>query len=47
VHVSLSPLIKSKVKFHPRTGNKGAKTEKRYISLLSLTTALEGVGLFK
>ena len=35
-------IIKSKV--HPRTGHKGPKGEKRYISTLSLTSALDTGG---
>jgi hypothetical protein len=37
-------MYKGKGKFHPRTGNKGSEGEQKYISSLSLTSALDGVG---
>ena len=34
---------KAKDKVHPRTGHKSSEGEQRYSSILSLTSALEGV----
>ena len=36
---------KDKGKFHPITGHEGPKGEKKYSSTLSLTSALDGVGV--
>jgi hypothetical protein len=36
---------RSKGKVHPRTGHEGPEGEKRYSSTLSLTSALDGVGV--
>jgi len=36
---------KGKNKGHPRTGHEGPKREQRYSSTLSLTSALDGVGV--
>jgi len=38
-------LCKGKGKVHPRTGQEGLEVELRYSSALSLTSALEGVGV--
>jgi hypothetical protein len=36
--------VKGKGKVHPRTGHEGPEGEKRYSSILSLISTLDGVG---
>jgi hypothetical protein len=43
-HVMGGKGVKGKGKVHPRTGHEGPEREKRSISTLSLTSALDGGG---